>query len=137
MNYSWNSIACLQCCHWSGDEITAMIVFNRPVVITFFNILCTIKTDECRWNVFRKTVNEIKKYIFKLGVNGSNRMLMNNEWMNNALICLLYVSESVIKTSTSMIESILFKVMSLTILQNRSKNCNFTYGFATKIWHVF
>ena len=39
MNYSWNPIACLQGGHWSRDEITAMIVFNCPVVITFLNIL--------------------------------------------------------------------------------------------------
>ena len=59
-----------------------------------------------------KTINENRENVFSLVLMAA----MNNEWMNSALTCLLYVSESVIKTSTSMMESILDKVMNLTIL---------------------
>ena len=76
-----------------------------------------------------KTIKEIRENVLNLILMAT----MNDEWMKNALSCLLYVSESVIKTSTSMIESILFKVMNLTILQNRSKNYNFTFGFAANM----
>ena len=96
MNYSWNPIACLQGCHWSRDEITAMIVFNCPVVITFFNILRN-NENKFRWYsdyilvwfihididaqfhiMFgenassSKTINENRENVFQLGINGSN-----------------------------------------------------------------
>ena len=73
----------------------------------------------------------MEKVFSELGINGYNRM--NNEWMNSALTCLSYVSESVIKTSTSMMKSILVKVTNLTFFWNRSKNYNFTFGFATNM----